>query len=120
MRRVVYVAADAPVWRWVDVRARALGAASVVSFNQDYERFLRAAAGQVLVLTAVGERIVLPPALVPAFSPAGVDELRKLVAERPSGRLDRRLDDGTHVILLYGRNEQALAAEIERLTLDPA
>jgi hypothetical protein len=36
--------------------------------------------------------------------------------DSPSGHLQRRLDDGTRVILVYARDEASLHAEIDRLT----
>src|SRR5262249_50882167 len=100
-------------------KGRSLGWDGLTSFNTDFERRLPATAGSTVVLTATGSAFPLPSAYRDEWSPLSSLQLEAALRERASGRADRVLADGTHVILLYGRDENALKVEVDHLVLDP-
>src|SRR5215471_5646533 len=117
-QRTVHIVADAPVWGWVGDRMRVLGMQGRIwAFNMDYPKHLKAARGNWLILTAIGDSMTLPLEYRGEYSPASAEQIRQLLAQRASGRFDRHLDDGTIVILVCGRDLAALHEEIDHLTL---
>jgi hypothetical protein len=117
LERTVYVVANDPVWRWAGARISTIGLKLVMSFNTDYPKSLKAARGNWLILTAIGDAMVLPTEYRDVYSPASAEQIKKLLALRPSGRFDRRLDDGTNIVLLCARDLPAMQQEISHLTL---
>src|SRR5262249_14991460 len=95
-----------------------LGLQTASVFSNHYPRWLKAARGNWLILTAVGNKMTLPDQYRDEYSPASAEQIRKLLARRSSGRFDRHLDDGTIVVLLCGRDAAALRQEIAHLTLN--
>jgi hypothetical protein len=56
----VYVAADSPVWQLITERL-SKAQLPVVSFNTNWDEQLASAKGRDLIVTCVGQRLVLPP-----------------------------------------------------------
>lgn len=112
----VYGVCHRVVCGWLAERALATGAHPGMMFGADFEEYLPLAAGQVLVLTRLASDSVLPAKLDASYAPESQGDVARRLHDSPSGRLERRLDDGTRVILVYGQDETALRAEIDRLT----
>lgn len=113
--RNVHVVANRPVWQWVHERLGKLGVGRVFSFNTDFDEYLPRAKGQWLIVTVVGTTNVLPAKYQATYYPASAEEIARLLTQRSSGRLDRRLQDGTRVTLLYAKDEESMRAEVARL-----
>ena len=111
----IYAVCHRVVCDWIRERARATGVQTGALFGTD-PRVLALAAGQVLVLTRLGDDSVLPAALDATYAPASREEVSRRLRDAPSGHLERRLNDGTRVVLVYGRDEASLHTEIDRLT----
>jgi len=112
----LYVAADAPVWRWIAERARRQKVRTF-SFNTDYGKHLAAARGKTLVITAVGDAIALPPSLDKAYLPVPRREIARRLKTVRHGQMTRGLPDGTRVVLLFARDLDAMAEAVQRLKL---
>jgi hypothetical protein len=113
----VYVAANSPVYQAVTQRLHALGHASVYSFNTAFDKYLRQAIGSDLIITAVGTTVVLPEAHHARFLPITVSELTTKLQTEPAGVLRKQLDDGTRVVLIYGKNLDAIQDAIGQFQL---
>ena len=111
----VYVAADSPVWQALGRRMQALGYPTY-SFNTDFDRYLALAKGGDLIITCVGDRPVLPEPYHARYLP---DELRARMKQYPKGVIRKRLDDGTRLLLVYGKNVDAVLKIVESLELEP-
>ena len=118
LEREVYVAADRPIADWIEKRCRELGLTVAWTFNADFDRFLHEAAGQILILTAVNGRVVLPPSWRPVVLPVGEEQLAELFRRNQYGVVRRELDDGTTVLLVYGQDADSLRRAVARM--DPA
>jgi hypothetical protein len=92
--------------------------ALVSTFNQHFRRWLTFARGQWLVLTVVDDKTGLPPKYHADYLPEPLAQIRARMDKQPSGRLDRTLGDGTRVVVLYGKDEDAVLAQIDKLTFD--
>ncbi len=114
----VYVAANSPVYQAVTRRLQALGRRNVSSFNTEFERFLRQAQGGDLIITCVGDAVALPEAYHARFLPVSVADLRKRMKAEPGGVLRKQLDDGTRVVLIYGKDVETILETIKRFQLD--
>jgi hypothetical protein len=90
----------------------------VSTFNQHFNRWLASARGQWLVITVVGDKTGLPLKYHADYLPEPLGQIRARMELQPSGRLDRVLGDGTHVVVLYGKDEDALLGQIDQLTFD--
>jgi hypothetical protein len=90
----------------------------VSTFNQHFKRWLTFARGRWLVITVVDDKTGLPPKYQADYLPEPLAQLRTRMAKQPSGRLDRTLGDGTRVVVLYGKDEDAVLAQIDQLTFD--
>jgi hypothetical protein len=88
----------------------------VSTFNQHFKLWLSAARGQWLVVTVVDGKTGLPPRYQADYLPEPLDQMRARMDAQPSGRLDRTLGDGTHVVVLYGKDEDAVLAQIDEVT----
>jgi Transglutaminase-like superfamily len=115
----VYVAASSPVYEAVTQRLRELGCPTVYSFNIEFERYLRQAKGQDLILTCVGDAVVLPEEFQARYLPIPVNELRERMKSEPDGVLRKQLEDGTRVALVYGRDLAAIQSAINRFQFAP-
>jgi hypothetical protein len=90
----------------------------VSTFNQHFKRWLTFARGQWLVITVVDDKTGLPPRYQADYLPEPLAQIRARMDKQPSGRLDRTLGDGTRVVVLYGKDEDAVLAQIDKLTFD--
>ena len=113
------MAADSPVWQAVTQRARAQGFGFIQSFNDGFERFLPRARGADLVVTCVGARLLPPAETSRALLPMEYEEIQARIEKEGAGVARRRLDDGTRVTLLYGRDPEAVLRIVEKLDLAP-
>jgi transglutaminase-like putative cysteine protease len=104
----VHVAGNAPVHEWVASVARRLGWRVVASFNGEYDRHLALARGTTLVVTCANGKPMLPPATWAAWLPEGHEELCAKGAVGGRRWLDRRLEDGTRVILVPAQDRDAV------------
>src|SRR5262249_9788401 len=114
----VFVTGDDPMYRWVVKRCSDLGYQVPLSFNTDYGRILPRTRGNHLVITCVGNRVVLDKAYYDPYLPWTEEELSALKAKADHGILRRRLDDGTRVYFVYGKDREAIRQAIEELTLE--
>jgi Transglutaminase-like superfamily len=110
----VYVAADSPVWQAVGKRMKAFGY-STFSFNTNFDRFLDLAKGGDLIITCVGDRPVLPGPYHTKYLP---DEIRAKMKQDPKGVIRKRLEDGTRLLLVYGKDVDAVLKVVEGLELE--
>jgi hypothetical protein len=111
----IYGVCHRTVCGWITAKALASGAHAGMMFGVDFEKYLPLAAGAVLVLTRLGDDSVLPPKFEPEYAPASREDISHRLQDSPSGHVERRLEDGTRVILVYGRDDSTLRSEIERL-----
>ena len=111
----VYIAANAPAWQKVDKRCRELGLRVEKSFNAEFDVWLREARGRWLVLACVGDDLVLPEKYRKSHSPLSMDQIRGELKKAAHGTARRTLDDGTAVILLYGRTDDDIQKAVEEL-----
>jgi hypothetical protein len=114
----VFVAADTPVYKWIAKRCTDLGYRVRMTFNTDYGRILPRSRGNYLIVTRVGDRLVLDKDYHDPYLPWSAKELAALAARANQGVLRRRLDDGTKVYLVYGKDLDAIRRAIDSLTLE--
>lgn len=115
---VVFVAASNPGWNLVSQRARSLGWYIGRSGNADFDDWMPEARGRTLVLVSVAGVEPLPEPYRSQYQRKDFVELAK-AHRKDAGWVERwTADDGTRVVLLYGRDEAALAAAIAELTFD--
>lgn len=113
----VYVAADSPVWQML---TKHLGEAGhkVRSFNGNFDVELAAAKGKYLVITCIGQRLVLPTDR-PDLLPLSYDEIQAKLHASPAGVERKTMDDGTRVVLLYTRDVPAMEKLVDGLKIEP-
>lgn len=115
----VYVAADSPIWELLTKRLQNIGYDSVISFNQQFDSKLAQAKGAHLVVTCVGQRVLLPPERLNEFLPIPYDQIASRLRDAPAGVARRVLDDGTSVTLLYGRDLAAVVSLVPTFEVEP-
>jgi hypothetical protein len=113
----VYIAANSPIWEALTERCQTLGFRVRKSFNNDFDQFLPMAKGSRLIVACVGDKLVLPKERQSKMLPLASDELQKRVAHGESGVAERRLADGTTVILVYAKDNDAMLRLIKTLTI---
>ena len=114
---LVHIAANSPVWQMLDDRCNKLGFYPS-SFNVQFEVKLRAAKGGRLVLTCVGDTLVLPEKFHKSHSPMSFQEIQDALKKVAHGSARRTLDDGTRVILLFGRTVEDIKSAVDDLKID--
>jgi hypothetical protein len=114
----VFVAADNPVYKWVAQRCTDLGYQVRMTFNADYGRLLPRSRGNYLVITAVGKRIVLDKDYYDPYLPWSPEEVAALIEKEGHGLRRQKLQDGTRVVLLFGKDLEAIRLAVDKLTLD--
>jgi hypothetical protein len=115
----VFVAADNPVYKWVAQRCTYLGYQVRMTFNADYGRILPRSHGNYLIVTAVGKRLVLDPEYRDRYLPWSPDEVAALIEKDNHGVRRKKLNDGTRVFLVFGKDLEAIRRAIDTLRLDP-
>jgi transglutaminase-like putative cysteine protease len=118
-RAAVYVAANSPVWQALTQRLRELGCSIVYAFNTEFEKYLGQARGTDLILTCVGDVVVLPEAYRTQLLPVPISEIMQRMKTASHGVLRKRLDDGTQVTLIYGKDLAAIQEAISNFHLRP-
>jgi hypothetical protein len=114
----VFIAADNPVYKWLTKRCTDLGYRVRMSFNGDYGRILPRSRGNYLIVTCVGDRLVMDRGYGDAYLPWSAKEVAALKGKGDHGVLRRRLEDGTRVYLIYGRDQDAIRQAVETFTLE--
>jgi hypothetical protein len=115
LRGCVFVAGNNPEWGWVMQRCRALGFQGGESGNCAFEKWMPKSKGGLLVVTSLAGKTVLPAAyqrLLPA------EALQSAAATKPSGVVSQSADDGTRVVVVFGRDADSLHGEIDRLAIE--
>jgi hypothetical protein len=92
--------------------------ALVSTFNQHFKLWLTSARGQWLVISVVDGKTSLPAKYQADYLPEPLAQIGARTDAQPSGRLDRTLGDGTHVVVLYGKDEEGVLAQIDKVTFD--
>lgn len=116
----VLILASGPAWQWTSERCIALGfrPGEVGGTNAEFEKWLPRCRGTRLVITCIGERMLLPEEHRAKYLPWKPEEIRRARAETPAGTLRGTLADGTRVTLLYAPDAESLRPLAESLTLD--
>ena len=114
----IYVAADSPVWQMIDKHLRAAGQ-KVRSFNGNWDAELANAKGGDLIITCIGERLVLPSERRDLL-PIPYDEIQAKLNSGPGGVERKTAAGGTKVVLLYTRDLPAMEKLVNELTIDPS
>jgi hypothetical protein len=112
----VFIAADNPVYKWLSKRCTDLGYRVRMSFNGEYGRLLPRSRGNYLIVTCVGDRLVMDREYRDAYLPWSAKEVAALKEKGDHGVLRRRLEDGTRVYLIYGRDQDAIRQAIDSFT----
>jgi hypothetical protein len=112
----VYVAADSPVWQMIDKHLRAAGH-KVKSFNTNWDAELAAARGNDLIVTCVGERLVLP-AERHDLLPIPYAEIQAKLKTAASGIERKTIHDGTRILLLYTRDVPTMRKIVDELKIE--
>ena len=104
----VYIAANSPIWQALSVRCQALHYRVKRSFNTNFDDCLRMAKGSRLIITCVGDQIVLPRERYAEFLPLAADDVFKRTAAGDKGVASRELANGTSVNLIYAKDEATM------------
>ena len=115
----VYIAANSPIYQALGARCQLLGFRVKKTFNTEFDNCLRAAKGSRLIVTCVGNQIVLPRERYDEFLPVKAGELLRRTAAGENGTATRRLADGTSVVVVYAKNEESMLELARKLSLDP-
>ncbi|UCE98877.1 MAG: transglutaminase domain-containing protein [Planctomycetota bacterium] len=114
----VYIVADSPVWQWVQDACASQGYRVRKSFNTGFDKYLPEARGNILIVTCVGERLVLPAEYQDEYLPIPENGIKSKLQTENYGIARQRLDDGTKVILIFGRDNESIHSAIEALSVD--
>lgn len=114
LRSKVFVVADAPVYQWLTKRYAETGK-TVRSFNEGFDTHLPKASGANLVVTVIGDHVVLPERYWPDRTGVELATIEKALANGENGKLERVLSDGTHVLVLYAQNESEMKTLVDAL-----
>ncbi len=96
-------------------RLASLATVFVFSSLTGLKKWIPQARTGVLIVTVSGSDIVLPPNYHGALLPAAMSEVQAEIVRSGHGQWGRRLDDGTQVILLFGRDDAELHKAIKKL-----
>lgn len=113
----VFVAGNDPIYVWVAVRCKALGYRVPMTFNCRFAEILPRSRGNHLIVTCVGDDLVLPEKYRESLLPTSKAELDTIMEKTSHGVLRRVLKDGTQVHLVFGTDENEIKKAIETLTL---
>lgn len=115
----IYVVANSPVYQAVGERCNSIGGTVRVSFNTDFDRLLGQAKGCNLIITCVGNDIVLPEVYHERYMPITAEELKERVKTEGQGVVFKKNQEGTKVFLIYGKDLPAIMDAIKRFALSP-
>jgi hypothetical protein len=110
----IYIAANSPVYQAIKQRLQALGLGytTIYSFNTQFDEYLPQAKGHDLIITCVGDNLVLPEAYHTCFLPLPLSELRERIRTESRGVLIKQWEDGTRVALIYAPDLAAIQEAI--------
>ena len=100
---------------WLTDRCKGSGINRTMSFNGQFDHYLHDAIGQWLILAVVGGKSALPDELWSPQTLLAPGEIQGIASA--SGVLCRNRSDGTNVLVVFGKDDDALKAEIERVDL---
>lgn len=84
--------------------------------GQHFAHWLPEADGQWLVVDVIGGHTTLPEEYQAKYLPEPLGAIAAR-AQAGSGRLDRTLDDGTHVVVIYAADEAPLLQQLDQLVV---
>jgi hypothetical protein len=114
----VYVAATHPAWQWVVDRLTVLHLPlGSLSGNGGWERWLPAARRGILVVPAAAGTTVLPERYWPLL-PVQPDRMGEALGGKPSAVVRKKAADGTDVVLVLAKDDDALKTAIALLDID--
>lgn len=108
----VLVAGNRPRWVWAQAAARSAGYRLGPSFNTGFEKALPAARGKVLVVLCSRGQPVFPAEQAAEWLPTGWREKAASGDLDGPGWSERRLADGTRVVLVTARERDRIAGAI--------
>jgi len=114
----VFIAADGPMYMWMKQRCKELGYRVRGSFNSNFQNFYSRWKGNHLIVTCVGDRIVLPKELHKPILPVAQPELKQIMENSVNGVRMHTLEDGTMVYLVFGINKAAIRKAISSFTFE--
>ncbi len=88
------------------------------SFNTEFDTYLPEARGNILIVTCVGDRVVLPGKYHDEYLPIAEKDIKARMKTKNQGIARRRLDDGTRVIMIYGRDNESIHRAVEVLCVE--
>jgi transglutaminase-like putative cysteine protease len=113
-----YVAATHPAWQWVVDRCNALHLTmGSLSGNGGWERWLPSARRGILIVPAVNGKTVLPETYWPLL-PVQPPQMTEALGGKPSAVVRRKAADGTDVVLVMARDDDALRAALAVLSIE--
>jgi hypothetical protein len=107
-----YVVCNQPYCRIATEKLQASGVRVPMSFNTKFEELLPKAASHALVVLIEGDKLVLPEQFWPSQTVITLADLKRRMEETSSGVFGRKRDDGTTVVVIYGRDAAALEKAI--------
>jgi len=114
-----YVAATHPAWQWVVDRCNVLHLAmGSLSGYGGWERWLPSARRGILIVPAVDGKTVLPENYWPLL-PVQPEKMKEALGDKPSAVVRKKAADGTDVVLVMARDDDALRAALASLTIEP-
>jgi hypothetical protein len=114
-----YIAATHPAWQWVTDRCNVLHLQmGSLSGNGAWERWLPSARRGILIVPVVGGKTVLPETYWPLL-PVQPPQMKEALGDKPSAVVRKRSADGTDVVLVMARDDDALKAALAELTIEP-
>lgn len=113
----VYVAANEPMWDWTAARVKALGMRCGRSGNTGFDEWMPGAKTGWLVVVCLADRVPLPDAYR-GLLPIAVAEIAPALKKDAVVVRRKTAADGTKVVLVAGRDQDALKTAIETLKID--
>lgn len=114
----IYIVADSPVWRWVQKACASQGYRVRKSFNTGFDKYLPQARGNILIVACVGDNLVLPGEYHDEYLPIAENDIKARLKTENHGIARRRLDDGTRVIMIFGRDNESIHRAVEVLSVE--
>ncbi|MHC4890794.1 MAG: transglutaminase-like domain-containing protein [Planctomycetota bacterium] len=114
----IYIVADSPVWQWLEKACTSQGYKVRKSFNSEFNRYLPAARSNILILSSVADRLILPDKYHDEYLPITQSRIKARLKTEDYGTARRQLDDGTRVILIFGRDNQSIRRAVEVLSIE--